>query len=128
MNGKGLIFGYFFGPHIMDPARATIPHEIKPRDALLVGKFGDLGLVNGAWPLLGESHCWREEEWRMPPMVRINTGEGTAFLSVYDEDSFECVSEKPCDPGLVDQYPYDRTMGYGAVEIRLTSLLNPKKD
>lgn len=127
MDGNGGVFGYFFGPLIGNQCEASLPLDTKPEDALLVGRFGDLGLLNGTWPVLGESEGWKEEEWKMPPFVRVDEHEGKAFLSIYDESTFECVSEGPCDPALVEQYPYDRDMGYGAVEIRLTKLLSPTK-
>jgi hypothetical protein len=126
MNGKGGIFGYFFAPVIAGPSVATIPHGFRPQDAVFYGRFGDLGLINGEWTVLGEKDDWDEKDWKMPPFVRVDEHAGKAFLSVYDENTLKFVSEKPCDPALVDEYPYDSDMGYGSVEIQLTKLLNPK--
>ena len=64
-----------------------------------------------------------EEAWPMPPMVRVDDAAGIAFVSVYDDSTLDFVSEKRCDPALVDTHPYDRLMGYGAVEILLTKSL-----
>ena len=127
MDGKGGAFGYFFGPAIDDPSDVGVPLDVKPDDAVLVGRFGDLGLMNGTWPVLGESDSWKEANWKMPPFVRVDDHEGKAFVSVYDESTFACMSERPCDPALANQYHYDGDMGYGAVEILLTKLLNPKE-
>jgi hypothetical protein len=126
MDGNGRVFGYFFGPVISEPSTATIPDNLKPEDAILSGRFGDLGLINGEWIVLGEKDGWNEEEWKMPPFIRVDEHSGKAFLSVYDENTLNFVSEKPCSPALVSKYPYDRSMGYGSVEIKLTKLLNPK--
>jgi len=60
----------------------------------------------------------------MPPRIRVDEAVNRAWLSRYDEDTFELISEAEVDPSLINQYPYDRTMGYGAVEIRLTKLLS----
>jgi hypothetical protein len=128
MDGKGRIFGYFFGPVISEPSAATIPNNLKPEDAILSGRFGDLGLINGEWIVLGEKDDWNKDEWKMPPFVRVDEHSGKAFVSVYDDNTLNFVSEKPCNPALVDKYPHDIGMGYGSVEIQLTKLLNPKAE
>ena len=124
MDGKGGVFGYFFGPLIGEASEARSPLDKQTEGPILVGRFGDLGLTNGEWTILGETDAWNGAQWGMPPFVRVDEHAGKAFLSVYDENTFECISEKPCDPSLVDEYPYDRMMGYGAVEIRLTKILS----
>ncbi|OGP72777.1 MAG: hypothetical protein A2V86_08720 [Deltaproteobacteria bacterium RBG_16_49_23] len=127
MDGKGRIFGYFFGPVISKASVTVIPHDLRPQDAVLLGRFGDLGLIKGEWTVLGEKVDWNEEEWKIPPFIRVDEHSGKAFLSVYNENTLNFVSEKACAPALVDKYPYDRDMGYGSVEIQLTKLLNLKR-
>ncbi len=121
IGDEGVTFGYFFGPRLEDCA-TEIPDDLKPEDRVLWGKFGDLGLINGEWPVIGVSDGWRAEDWPMPLMVRVDEAAGIAFASTYD-DSIAFVSEERCDPSLAETHPYDRLMGYGSVEIRLTKLL-----
>lgn len=121
-NGEGGAFGYFFGPKIGSPEEATT-EDMKPERAILVGMFGDLGLVKGKWPILGKLDGWKRSDWSMPPLIRISDNSIEAWLSYYDENTFAFLREEEVDPSLCDRYPYDRDMGYGAVEIRLSKLL-----
>jgi len=123
MNRKGAVFGYFFGPKLTSPAQASA-HDLSPSNAVLVGDCGDLGLLKKEWPVVGSIPRWNRDDWPMPPRIRVDEAVNRAWLSRYDEDTFELISEAEVDPSLINQYPYDRTMGYGAVEIRLTKLLS----
>ena len=49
----------------------------------------------------------------MPPFVRVDEEAGIAFVSCYDAPTFDCISEKRCDPKLVQSHPYDRLIGIG---------------
>lgn len=122
MNGRGIVFGYFFGPRLSDPDQ-PMPNDLSPEDRVLWGQFGDPGLTKGEWPILGVAEGWNPSDWPMPPFVRIDEDAGVAFLSRYDEETLECTSEERCSRELAKTHPYDRLMGYGAVEIRLTKLL-----
>lgn len=123
LNGKGLVFGYFFGPRLASPEDASAC-GLRPDQAVLIGKFGDLSLTSGAWKSLGLVEAWTPKEWPMPPLVRVDEATGQATLSFYDERTFECIKEEVAPSGSQDRYPYDRTMGAGAVEIRLSKLLS----
>lgn len=121
-NGKGIAFGYFFGPKL-DVKAEELPVDLDPENRVLWGKFGDLGLLNGEWSIIGRSSNWSYEDWPMPPLIRVDESVGLAYISIYDQTTFSLVSESICDPNLKDSYPFDRMMGYGSVEIRLTKLL-----
>lgn len=119
----GILFGYFFGEQL-NFLPESLPADIHSDDRILWGKFGDNGLINGEWKIIGIDTDWKNEEWPMPAMIRVDERAGIAFLSKYDDSTLHLISEERCDPSLLDDYPYDRLMGYGAVEIRLTKLLN----
>jgi hypothetical protein len=119
---KGILFGYFFGPKL-DHMSIIIPENISPKGRVLYGQFGDSGLCNGEWKIIGVDPSWKNEDWPMPPMIRVDKHAGIAFMSKYDDSTLNFISEERCDPSLVDSHPYDRLMGYGAVEIRLSKLL-----
>ncbi|MCI0527761.1 MAG: hypothetical protein L0Y56_10010 [Nitrospira sp.] len=59
----------------------------------------------------------------MPGFIRVDEMGKKAWLSFYDEDNLRVIYEEEVSPGLQNNYPYDRDMGYGAVEILLTKLL-----
>jgi hypothetical protein len=63
-KGK-VLFGYFFGPILASQDEATLD-GLRPTDAILRVRFGDLGLVQGDWPTLGFIPGWRRSEWPMP--------------------------------------------------------------
>lgn len=122
-DGKGLVFGYFFGPKLNSPEDATT-RGLDPRLAVYITKFGDPSLRNGDWPQLGHVENWNDDEWPMPPLIRVDEFAGRAFLSHYDDRTFDCIDEEEVSPALVARYPYDGTDGDHAAEIRLSKLLN----
>src|ERR1700729_2790067 len=69
-NPKAALLGYFFGP-----VRSAVPTlndvaDLKPADAVLIRKFGHLGIVQGRWPLIGRIDGWDRREWPTPVFVR----------------------------------------------------------
>jgi Immunity protein 26 len=67
-KGKDLL-GYFFGPRI-ESIGAIALDDLNPAGAGLRIRFGDLGLINGAWPILGRIPNWNRAKWPMPEFVR----------------------------------------------------------
>jgi hypothetical protein len=123
-NGKGEVFGYFFGPR-----RSTVPtlKEVSgatPKDAVLLRLFGDLGLIRGEWPILGTDPTWTHERWPMPGLLHRDDVTGKMSLRYYDEEKLGLfVREEPCDRALADSAPRDGLSGQGALEVRLDGLL-----
>lgn len=118
-NGKGL-FGYFFGPRLSSPDSEPL-NDLKAVDAVLSVRFGDLGLINGEWPIRGTVLKWNRAEWPMPDFARRPPGLAARLVRYSDTDPMRIESEQPIadDAGL----PTDSASGYGAVEIKLTKLL-----
>ena len=125
-TGEGHAFGYFFGPRILQMSDVDMTTLI-PENALLVGKFGDLEILRKNWPAVGILKNWAPANWPMLPMARIDEAAGRAWLATYD-DSFNCIDEKEIDVDVASRYPYDRMMGAGAVEIRLTRLIRSAEE
>jgi hypothetical protein len=124
---KGIVFGYFFGPR-----RETLPevrelHGLKPANATLLAQFGDLGLLNRTWPIIGSSGSTREN-WPMPRFVRRDAITGKPQLVTYgaDDPSVE-LRVRACDAGECVGLPEDGVYGYGAVEIKLTDVLEHER-
>lgn len=127
LNGRGTLFAYFFGPVFENPDGSI--NDLKTSDACLVGLCGDLGLIRGSWPIAGNLPGWQRENWRLPPLYRCDEQAQKAWLSFYDDVSLALIREEPTAYAEDSNQPYDRLMGYGAVEIRLTKLLKiePRK-
>jgi len=121
--------GYFFGP-----VHSEIPYDVDterllPSDAIYIGWFGDLHIIEGKWPLLGGvSPSFERTKWPIPTFAQTNPlyPEELGVLVEYDQE----------DPG--DQTTARRTLrrndtlvglprnvfsGAGAIEIRLAKLL-----
>ncbi|WP_218420071.1 Imm26 family immunity protein [Alteromonas lipotrueae] len=128
MNGSGIIFGYFFGPLVVNESDLAVDETLVPGREILRGQFGDLGLLENEWKVIGRLGGFDRKEWSMPKFLRWEEGEATGVLCTYDENSLEPILEDVITIDDIDtkSYPVDRLMGYGSVEIRLTKLLAPK--
>lgn len=123
-NPKAALLGYFFGPPQAEVPRLEHVADLKPGDAVLVGKFGHLGIIGGTWPILGRVDGWDRDEWPMPVFVRYEELTGRSFHVFYDEnDPNRLLREEQIAPGTDEQGPKDGLMGAGFVEKVLTTLL-----
>jgi len=118
-----VVFGYFFGPRLNEPALLADVATLRPERAALVVRFGDLALIEGAWPIIGESPSWRREEWPMPDFVRHEELSGRSWRERYDDKNpNKLLSSEPVvssDPTLEP----NRMCGAGAVAILLSRLI-----
>src|SRR5689334_4391041 len=117
----GCLLGYFFGPRFEASDNVSFD-QLAPGDAVLRARFGDLGLIEGTWPVLGIAPEWDRSKWPFPDFVRREPLTGQAYLVRYcDTDPRRREFEKAIDPDC--DLPTDGLSGSGAVEIRLTKLL-----
>ncbi len=125
MDGGGGIFGYFFGPRFADVKQINVL-DLSPEDNILIGMCGDLGLIKNEWVVVGRIPNWSRQQWAMPKFIRGDKDDLKLILSTYDENSLDLISEIEVEASEISflDYPPDRLMGYGAVEIRLTKLLS----
>jgi len=125
MDGKGCVFGYFFGPRIDNAEDLSVDPAWRPDNAVFRCRFGDLGLVTNEWKVLGPFPNLKPEDWPMPDFVYYNDDKSMAFIRRYDERTFRFVGEmkipaaEASDPTLTP----DGLWGSGAVEAQLTALL-----
>jgi|SRR5271157_6053791 len=122
--------GYFFGPKY-----AEVPSNIetlaKNKDnSILIGWFGDLGIINGDWPLIEGRKPFAREEWPVPKFYRIPPLPiEKAFVVEYDQDTS---IHHPIHEYIVPiseeilKLPEDGGYGSGAIEIELDKLLSNK--
>lgn len=119
-----VLLGYFFGPVVDDPSHMTEVAGLRPSDAVLIGRFGHLGLLRGTWPIIAGAGDWIPGDWRCSEFVRYEELTGRTFIVHYaDDDPGKVVGEVPVSPGTVVDHPQDGMMGAGFVEVRLTRLL-----
>ena len=122
-RGKGVLLGYFFGPR-----RTALPSldqltSLTRKDAAYVCRFGDLGLLNATWPVLGRLPRWSRAEWPMPSFIREQLVSGITFKVVYaDDDPARVVSEAETSDTAAD-HPKDGLLGAQAVALILSKTL-----
>lgn len=119
----GILLGYFFGPR-----RETVPvHEeaarLSPGEAVLVTRFGHLGLRDRTWPILGSVKPWSRDAWPIPEFCRTEGPGGRTWKVIYADDLATPAREERCSAEVASKLRPDRLAGAGAVEIRLTELL-----
>ena len=119
-----IVLAYLFGPKrdaapsLMDVAR------LHPKDAIKRLRIGDLGLINGEWPILGELPEWDRQAWPMPSFVRRDDLSKRAWHSIYsDANPSKLEREEPASYEASD-LEQDALHGSGAVELRMTKLLD----
>jgi len=121
-----VLFGYFFGPRYAEVPKLADLTKLLPADAILLSRFGDLSLMEGAWPVLGQMPGWDRATWRMPPFVRHDPLTGRKTQIIYsDADPNVEVGEMKLAPDA-DIEPKDGMAGAGAVEIKMTKLLGAR--
>lgn len=120
-KGK-VILCYFFGPR-----RAAVPtsaelERLKPTDAVRVVLVGDLSLIRGTWPIIGQTTSWKRLDWPMPEFVRRNPLSHKAWR-VYRSDTDPSFIEKEEPEAYESPLESDALYGAGAAELLLTNLL-----
>jgi hypothetical protein len=120
-----VVLAYLFGPKREDvPSLDEVAH-LRPDEAISVEMVGDLGLINGSWPIIGNSAHWNRGGWPVPVFIRrVDVLVKSAWRVQYSDD----------DPNVVlseERIPYDPTLpntdglsGSGAVENWLTHVLS----
>ena len=130
-NGRGTksIFGYFFGPRRNKIPKLDELTELLPEHNIDMCRFGDLGLHEGSWPVIGRFNDWDRSKWPMPPFLRTQLVSGITFKVTYDDtDPGSRISETECDPKEASKYPKDGLSGSGAVEKYLALKLKNSND
>lgn len=121
---EGVLLGYFFRPRRIVPPALEALSGLSASDAVMVEIFGDLGIINGEWPLLGRMNGWDRAAWPTPEFGRFEELTGRAFKVVYDnENPNRVIREEQIDPSELAGLPKDGLSGAGAVERTLTRLL-----
>lgn len=116
--------GYFFGPRRDHPATITEVAGYSPIDAVLVKRFGDLGLMDGSWPVIGRSESWETADWPNPVFemedpLRDNLWWRLTYADTDPMQELTRTSSRTSDPRL----PRSGSSNKGAIEAVLDRLL-----
>lgn len=120
-QGRG-VFGYFFGPRLKTDTHDDLT-GLQPGKEILRLMFGDLGLANKEWKIIGQIPNWNRGNWPMPDFVQRDPFVSKKLLLIRYSDTdpmrIETTYEVQDDTGLLPNL----SSGYGAVEIKLTNIL-----
>jgi hypothetical protein len=83
-KGK-VILGYFFGSVFPSVPSIESVSRLRPQEAMWVTIFGDLRLIRGQWPVIGQDK-WDRALWPMPVFVSRNILTGKLLGRVYSDD------------------------------------------
>ncbi|MES2742725.1 MAG: immunity 26/phosphotriesterase HocA family protein [Pseudomonadota bacterium] len=118
-----IILAYMFGPLLAQVPPLDQVEQLRPGDALRRLRTGDLGLVNGSWPVIGHAQSWSRTDWPMPSFIRRAEQLQLAWRATYSEadpGKLEREESVPYDTGGLES---DSLYGYGATELLMTKLL-----
>lgn len=123
-SGDGILLIYMFGPRVLRPLQLSEVERLTRHDAVKVSIAGDLGLLRGAWPIIGQALSWTAEAWPVPQFLRQLEKDARAWLvTLADDDPSQVLSEERVSSETTG---YERYVisGAGAVEITMTRLLS----
>ncbi len=120
----GVLLGFFFGPPAPQPISPENLGGIHAATATIVEIFGDLGIRDGTWPLIGAMPDWSRAEWPVPDFGRYDPLSGVARRVQYDQETLEVVREQICSRDEIAGLWSDGLSGAGAAEIGLTKALS----
>lgn len=115
-DARGKALGYFFGSVHDSVPNLEEAKELDASQAAFCCFFGDLGLIKGRWPILGDLD-WTRESWPLPTFIR--TSGSSSRLVEYSEKDLTVREEMLCDSASKKQYPSDGLYGAKAVELVL---------
>jgi hypothetical protein len=126
-NAGKVLLGYFFTTVFRQcPNVETMP-LLRAEDAARIIRFGDLGLFNGEWTVVGRLPEWQRADWPMPPFIMRPPLTNTASLIFYsDEDPNKVSRIVKCDPNI-DAYAKDSVFGYGAVAALIRQIVSEQE-
>lgn len=122
---SGAIVGYFFAP-----LRKTLPTEddtkgLTSQDAVVIYKFGDLGLIKDGWPIISGSNDWHREDWPLPSFGHIDIVDPSkAYRREYDEKNLNRgITETPISPEEARKLPKDGYWGHIGLQGKLARVI-----
>ena len=119
--------GFFFGSIYVNLPTIEKTQLLQAKNAVLIAWFGDLGLINGAWPIIGPSVKFDKKGWPVPLFKRIdNLDSNRGWLIEYPQDEpifTQPLRVTPTTASSLNGIINETLHGYKALEIVLSKLL-----
>ncbi|MER9880306.1 Imm26 family immunity protein [Mesorhizobium sp. M0118] len=119
-----IILAYLFGPMRLELPKADELNDLSPDNAVRCLRCGDLGLINGTWPIIGKMKSWAEDKWPMPTFVHKESLSNRILIRKYSE-SDPSKLESQTSVASAGDLEQDGLHGYQAVELILIEQLKP---
>ena len=115
--------GYFFPIHYTQPPSTSDVEHLSAKQAILIGWFGDLGIIEGRWPLIFSDRPFSRNDWPMPRFGRVDAiNPEWGWITEYSQDddgSRVPIAETRCPVTAVTGLPEVGTASAGYVEVKL---------
>lgn len=123
--------GYFFPFRYDQPPAATAVGHLDPRQAILIHWFGDLGIIEGRWPLINTDRPFRREDWPVPRFGRVHAVDpNSGYVTEYSQDddgSRVPIAETRVPVAEIAGLPEVGTASAGFIEVKLAMLIDALK-
>jgi hypothetical protein len=113
----GLLLCYFFPPNGTAVPALEELHELRPEDAILVGK---LGRLSEKWPKLGQAPEWDRGTWPVPAFRQVD---GPQLMMVVYDDDMRFIREEVTDLEQLVVLPANTPYTAAGVVEKLKGLL-----
>jgi hypothetical protein len=124
-----ILFGYFFPYWYELPPAFDVVSRFQPSQAVLIAMFGDLGILQGRWKVIGRSEIWNRFVWPMTSFAHYDLLNGRPYIREYTDDGDNrFLREEACNEETAKSLPKDGLLGSEALERRLALLVKKKMD
>jgi hypothetical protein len=120
----GTILCYFFGPRLESVPKLSEIAHLTSASAIRVIRVGDLGLIRGEWPIIGQAVPWNHTSWPMPVFIRRGILSPHINWLVYfsDIDPAKRIKEER-EPNDRPELSSESLFGSSAIELELSKIL-----
>jgi len=122
-EGKVLL-GYFFGKVFREIPSVKAMDQFQEKDAVKIHRFGDLGLINGEWPILGRLPLWNRNDWPMPAFMQVEPISNRVWKIEYPDENPGGKPRRTRITGSSSNLPKDGMGGYKYIEEILQKYVN----
>ena len=118
-----MILAYFFGPRRKQVPALDELSVLQPHDAIRIWRVGNPGLVDKAWPIIGDLPAWDRAKWLTPQFMRkVELGRTAWCVTRSDDDPSKVLKEERIPYGTSGM-EIDTFYGQRAAELALSHIL-----
>lgn len=120
--------GYFFPSRYDHPPTAADVAHLTAQQAIYIHWFGDLGIIEGRWPLIPSDRSFSRADWPVPRFGRVDMfNSELGWITEYrqdDEGSRVPLAETRVPVAQIAGLPEEGTASAGFIEVKLAMLID----